>query len=148
MTGTTVLTQAAARLLLAPILVISVAVLVNGYAHVGDGFSAGVIAALGLLLQYLAFGREHSDRLLRLALAPAAAFVGLLGALAVALVPLARGDAILTHSPAPGTDAIYIGRVELITAVAFDVTVYVLVIGCVVGFVRTMIRTDEEANSR
>lgn len=145
---TTVLTEAAARLLLAPILVISVAVLVNGYAHVGDGFSAGVIAALGLLLQYVAFGRERTDRLLRLRLVPAGAFVGLLGALAIALYPLLRGDPILTHSPAAGEEVVHLGRVELITAVAFDVAVYVLVIGCVVGFVRTIVRTAEEAAPR
>lgn len=145
---TTVLTEAAARLLLAPILVISVAVLVNGYAHVGDGFSAGVIAALGLLLQYVAFGRERTDRLLRLRLVPAGAFVGLLGALAIALYPLLRADPILTHSPAAGEEVVHLGRVELITAVAFDVAVYVLVIGCVVGFVRTIVRTAEEAAPR
>jgi len=139
----TVLTQMTARLLLAPILVISVAVLVNGYASVGDGFSAGVIASLGLLLQYVSFGRERSDRLLRLRLVPAAAFAGLLGALAVALVPLLRGEPILTHWPPPGSDAIYVGSLELITAVALDVTVYVLVVGCVVGFARAIARAGE-----
>ena len=54
---TTVLTRMVARLLLAPVLVVAAAVLVKGYADVGDGFAAGVIAALGVLLQYLAFGR-------------------------------------------------------------------------------------------
>jgi multisubunit Na+/H+ antiporter MnhB subunit len=141
---TTVLTQTVARLLLAPILVVAVAVLVNGYANVGDGFSAGVIAALGILLQYLAFGREQTERLLRLRLVPAGAFLGLLGALAVALVPLARGDAIFTHSPGPGESVVHIGRLELITAVAFDVAVFVLVLGVVVGFVHAIASTDEE----
>jgi hypothetical protein len=63
--------------------------------RVGDGFSAGVIAALGIVLQYLALGREEAERLLALRLIGPAAFVALLGALAVALIPLARGDALL-----------------------------------------------------
>lgn len=142
---TTVLTQTVARLVLAPILVIAVAVLVSGYANVGDGFSAGVIAALGILLQYLAFGREEAERLLRLRLVPAGAMIGLLGALVVALVPVARGEAIFTHVPGPGEDVIHVGRLELITAVAFDVAVFVLVVGAVVGFVHAIARAGEEA---
>ena len=62
---TTALTRMVARLLLAPVLVVAVAVLIKGYADVGDGFAAGVIAALGVLLQYLAFGRAAVERALR-----------------------------------------------------------------------------------
>lgn len=145
MTATTVLTQTVARLVLAPVLVIAIAILVNGYAQVGDGFSAGVIAALGLLLQYLAFGREEAERLLRLRLVAPAALVALLAALALALAPMLRGDPIFTHSPAPGADVIEIGRLELITAVAFDVAVFVLVVGAVVGIVHAIARSGEEA---
>jgi multicomponent Na+:H+ antiporter subunit A len=52
------------KLLLLPTLMAAVAILVKGYAEPGDGFSAGVVAALGILLQYLAFGREQVERLL------------------------------------------------------------------------------------
>ena len=37
-------TRHVARLMLAPVLMIALAVLVKGYADVGDGFAAGVIA--------------------------------------------------------------------------------------------------------
>ena len=140
---TSVLTVAAARLLMAPILVVAAAVLVKGYADVGDGFSAGVIAALGIVLQYLALGREEAERLLALRLIGPAVFVALLGALAVALIPLVRGDALLEHAPAPGAHVVGLGTIELITAVAFDVAIFVLVLAAVVGIVRAIAHVAE-----
>lgn len=141
---TSALTQSVSRLLLAPILVVAAAVLVKGYADVGDGFSAGVIAALGILLQYLAFGREKAERLLPVGLLGAGAFVGLLGALAVAFWPLLRGDSLLEHLPPPGADVIKLGTVELISAVAFDVAIFCLVLGAVVGIVHAIAGADSE----
>ena len=141
---TTVLTRAVARLMLAPTLVIAVAVLVKGYADVGDGFSAGVIAAVAILIQYLAFGRAEADRALPLRLIPPAAFAGLLVALALAFWPALRGDPILTHLPSAGSDAVKLGTLELITAVAFDVAVFLLVLGAVVGIIRAIAMAGEE----
>jgi len=141
---TSVLTQSVARLLLAPILVVAVAVLVKGYADVGDGFSAGVIAALGILLQYMAFGREEAERQLPVRLLPACTFAGLLAALAVAFWPVLRGDALLEHLPPPGASVIELGTIELITAVLFDVAVFLLVLGALVGIVHAIARSGEE----
>jgi len=137
-TPTSVLTQVVSRLLLAPILVIAVAVLVKGYADVGDGFSAGVIAALGILLQYMAFGRAETERLLPIRLVPLLAFVGMLVALVIAAVPLLRGDAILTHAPGPRQDVVALGTLELITAVGFDVAIFLLVVGAAVGIIHAI----------
>ena len=142
---TTVLTRAVARLMLAPTLVIAVAVLVKGYADVGDGFSAGVIAAVAILIQFLAFGREEAERALPLRLIPAAAFAGLLAALCIALWPALRGDPILTHLPLPGAAVVKLGTLELITAVAFDIAVFLLVLGAVVGIIRAVALAEEEA---
>ena len=140
---TSVLTQTLARLLLAPILVVAVAVLVKGYADVGDGFAAGVIAALGILLQYVAFGRAEAERLLPIRLVPAGAFVGLLGALAVAFWPVLRGDELLEHLPAAGESVTHLGTLELLTAVLFDVAVFLLVLGAVVGIIHAIARAAE-----
>jgi len=140
---TSVVTVAVARLLMAPILVVAIAVLVKGYADVGDGFSAGVIAALGIVLQYFALGREEAERLLALRLIGPAVFVALLGALLVALLPLARGDALLEHAPAPGADVTEVGTIELITAFAFDVAIFVLVVAAVVGILRAIAHVAE-----
>ncbi len=140
---TSVLTQTLARLLLAPILVVAVAVLVKGYADVGDGFAAGVIAALGILLQYVAFGRAEAERLLPIRLVPAGAFAGLIGALAVAFWPALRGDALLEHLPPAGAEVTHLGTLELLTAVLFDVAVFLLVLGAVVGIIHAIARVAE-----
>ena len=85
---TTVLTRGVARLLLAPVVMVALAVLVKGYVDVGDGFAGGIVAALGLLLQYVAFGRRRSSRALPVRHAPRLAVAGLLITLAVAFVPV------------------------------------------------------------
>jgi len=139
-----IMTRVMARLLLVPILVVALAVLVKGYAQPGDGFSAGVIAGLGVLLQYLAFGREGAEKIPGVRHAGGVAVVGLLTGLAVAVVPLFFGDALMTHYPPPGTSPIYLGTLELITAVVFDVGVALLVFGFVVGTVSTLARVAAE----
>ena len=125
---TTVLTRMVARLLLAPALMVAVAVLVKGYADVGDGFAGGVIAALGVLCStWPSAGRRSSGA--AGASAPAAAVTGLLLALAVAFVPCCAGSAPLQPRAAHGRRGRQLGTLELITAVAFDVGVFLLVLG-------------------
>ena len=138
---TTVLTRMVARLLLGPVLVVAVAVLIKGYADVGDGFAAGVIAALGVLLQYLAFGRAAVERALPVRRAAQLAIGGLLVALAVVFVPVLAGGAPLQHAPAPGGKVVHLGSLELLTAVAFDVGVFALVLGLAVAFIQLIVGT-------
>ena len=138
---TTVLTQTIARLMLVPIFMVAAAVLVKGYADVGDGFSAGVIAALGVLLQDIAFGHRNVDRMPLVRWAPTGAFAGLTITLLVAFTPLLRGDAIMTHVPAPDAKVIHLGTLEILTAVAFDVGVFLLVFGFTVGAIGMVARS-------
>ncbi|CAA9575010.1 MAG: hypothetical protein AVDCRST_MAG49-4067 [uncultured Thermomicrobiales bacterium] len=142
-TVTTVLTQTVARVLLAPTLVVAAAVLIKGYADTGDGFSAGVIAALGVLLQFVAFGHRVAERLPLLRFAPAGTFVGLALALAVAFVPTLRGDPIMTHAPGPDEHVVHLGTLELLTAVLFDVGVFLLVFGFAVGAIGMIARAAD-----
>jgi multisubunit Na+/H+ antiporter MnhB subunit len=141
---TTVLTRAVARLLLAPVLMVAAAILVKGYADVGDGFAAGVVAALGVLLQYLAFGRAAVERALPVGRAAQLAVGGLLLALAVAFLPALGGGAPLQHAPAPGAHVVKLGSLELIGAVVFDVGVFALVLGMVVATIGLIAGTREE----
>jgi multicomponent Na+:H+ antiporter subunit B len=141
---TTVLTRAVARLLLAPVLMVAAAVLVKGYADVGDGFAAGVIAALGVLLQYLAFGRAAVERALPVRRAAQLAVGGLLLALAVAFLPALGGGAPLEHAPPPGDDVAKLGSLELIGAVAFDVGVFALVLGMALATIGLIASTRDE----
>lgn len=133
MSTSTVMTQAVARLLLAPILLVAVAVLVKGYTGVGDGFSAGVIAALGFALQLFAFGRDEAGGLLPRRRAYAAAATGLALALAIAFLPILFGRPVLTHVPGADTKVVKLGSLELISAFAYDVALALLVFGVVVG---------------
>lgn len=130
-----VLTRMVSRALLAPTLMVAVAVLVKGYADVGDGFAAGTIAALGVLLQYVALGREHVVAALPVARAPALAMAGLAVGVAVLAVPVLAGGAPLEHWPPSGDDPVYVGSVELISAFAFDVGVFALVLGAAVTII-------------
>lgn len=141
---TSVMTRVVARLLLAPTLIAAVAILVKGYAQPGDGFSAGAVAALGLLMQYLAFGRHEVEERLPVRGIGKLSFVGLLIALTVAIVPLFLGDPLFTHYPASGGHVIYVGTIELITAVAFDCGIFLLVLGYGTGIISLVSRVMED----
>ena len=143
---TSALTRMVARLLLLPTLVTAVAILVKGYTQPGDGFSAGVVASLGVLLQLMVFGREEAERIPGVRQAGALAFVGLLAALGLAVAPLLLGDAVLTHYPPPGAKVSHLGTLEFITAVLFDCAIFVLVFGFVVGTVGAISRAIEDAD--
>ena len=145
---TTVLTRMVARLLLVPVLMVAAAILVKGYVDVGDGFAAGVIAALGILLQYLAFGRAAVQRVLPVRHAAKLAVAGLLLSLAVAFVPVLAGGAPLQHAPPPGAEVIHLGSLELLTAVLFDAGVFALVLGMVVATIHLIASTVEERGRR
>ena len=136
-----IMPRTVAKLLFLPTLVAAVAILIKGYAQTGDGFSAGVVASLGVVLQYLAFGRREAEKLPLVGLAGKGAFVGLLIGILVAAVPLALGDPIFRHYPGPGEPVVYLGTLELITPVLFDVGVFLLVFGFAVGSVRAIAHT-------
>lgn len=134
------MTRMVSRLLLAPALMVALATLIKGYVDAGDGFAAGVIAALAIGLQYVAFGSEEIERTLPVRFAPAAAALGLLLALAVTFIPVLFGRPLLTHYPPPGAEVIHFGTLEILTAVLFDIGVFLLVLGFAVETIRLLIR--------
>lgn len=143
----TVMTQTIARLLFLPAVMTALAVLVKGYADVGDGFNAGVIASLAFLLQYVVFGYDEVKARLRTKYLPAVGFCsGLILALLTAFVPLFFGKPIFTHSPAPGAEVIHFGTFEFITAVAFDIGVFLMVFGFAVGSIDIIARATGQAD--
>jgi multisubunit Na+/H+ antiporter MnhB subunit len=141
---TSALTRMVARWLLAPTLVVATAILVKGYADVGDGFAAGIVAALGILLQFLAFGRDEAAAALPIDRAPAVALAGLAIGVAALTMPMLPGGAPLEHWPPPGQEPIHIGSLELISAVAFDVGVFMLVVGSAVAIIDALAASAEE----
>lgn len=141
---TTVLTRLVARLLLAPTLVVGAAFLVKGYVDVGDGFAGGLVAALAVLLQYVALGRATVEDALPVHRAFVVAGAGLLIAVGVAIVPALAGGAPLEHAPPPGVEPIHVGSLELITAVVFDVGVFLLVLGVAIAIIHFIAVAGEE----
>lgn len=143
----TILTRVVAQLVYVPAFVVALAMLVKGYAEVGDGFAAGVVVALAVLLQALAMGHDEVTHALRLHHATRLAIAGLGIAVTVALVPLAFGRTILQHAPGPGEEVATVGTLELITAVAFDLGIFLLVVGAVVALIETQASLQEETGT-
>lgn len=141
--GTTVVTQVAVRVLLIPTFLIAIATMLKGYGETGDGFSAGVIAALGIAIQGVAFGPDEFERLPLVRFAPAGSFVGLLIALSLAFLPVFWGYPVMTHFPLPGEHVSHFGTLELITAVLFDISVFLVVFGFGVGVVTAIARAQK-----
>lgn len=135
-----------ASLLLPASIVIALAILVKGYAEAGDGFSAGVIAALGVLVQYVGLGREEARRKVRARHAMPALVLGLALMLVVVFAPVLDGESVVTHYPGFRARVVTLGSLELLTAVAFDVGVFLVVLGALVLMLDHLIeRRPEEA---
>ena len=140
------LLRGVARLLFAPSLVVAAAMIVKGYTDVGDGFAAGVIVALAVSVQYVAVGPEAAEQALPvLRRAPEVAAGGLLLGLATGFFPLLLGEPVFSHQPPPGEPPVKIGTLELITAVLFDLAVFLLVVGVLVQLVHHLASEEEEA---
>ena len=141
------MTRYVCRVLFAPTLMVAFATLVKGYAETGDGFAAGIIAALAFVMQFVAFGERHVRRDLHTRFAPAVAILGIALALAVTFVPVLMGAPILTHSPPPDASVMHLGTVELLTAFLFDVGVFLLVVGFSVTSLSLVARAEAWAAS-
>lgn len=123
--------------LLAPAVMLAAALIVKGYTDVGEGFSAGVIAALAVGLRYVALGRRRADRTLPFARrAEVLVGVGLLIALGFGFIGLLVGEPPFSHLPPPGEPVVRIGTLELTTAVGFDLGLFLLVFGSLVMLIR------------
>ncbi|MGE3510403.1 MAG: MnhB domain-containing protein [Vicinamibacterales bacterium] len=130
----TPLVELVSRCLLLPIFMIAAALFVGAYGRPGDGFSAGVVAALGVLVQYLVFGHRDTARNLRLLpIGPTAAIGGLAIMVGVALLRVAWGEPLLSHAPMPGTPVAEFGHLKLHTATLFDAGIGCLVFGVLVS---------------
>ena len=136
----TILTQTIAKALFLPAMMVAAGVLLKGYVGTGDGFAAGVIAALAVLLQVVVFGIDEAERQFPFRIAPVIAFAGLGLGLAVAFVPVFLGLPIMTQFPRPGDPVIHLGTVELLTAVLFDIGVFMLVFGFAVTAITIIAR--------
>lgn len=140
----TLLVQAIVRLLFVPILLLALTILVKGYSRPGDGFAAGVVASLAVLLQHVAFGRDVVARAIPLRAALWMVWIGLLISLAVVFFPLLGGGAPVTHFPPPDAEVAKWGSLELHTSLLFDIGVFLLVFGFTVGVLDEIAQREGE----
>lgn len=113
------------------VLVISMTHLVGAEERPGDGFTAGIIAALGLTLAYELLGYEEARRRIRGVQFEAVLGAGLLLALLAAAAPVLAGAPVLATG-AVGLTLPLVGTLTLGRAFVFDVGVFLVVVGGVV----------------
>jgi multicomponent K+:H+ antiporter subunit A len=135
------------RLLLPLALMVSVYIFLRGHNDPGGGFIAGLITAVALIIQYLASGIDWTQRRLGLAFQPiigAGLLIAGLTGLASWLfgLPFLTGGIAHQHLP-------LIGELHLASAIAFDLGVYLTVVGATLLILTTLGRvgTDPEENA-
>lgn len=129
----TPIVQLVAPRLVKPALMVGAAMIVKGYTDVGDGFSAAVIVALAVAIRYVVLGPAVAEQTMPWARnAAGIAVAGLLIALAAGFFGVLLGKPPFTHWPPPGGAVQKIGTLEMTTAFAFDVGLFVLVTGMLV----------------
>jgi multicomponent K+:H+ antiporter subunit A len=121
-----VIMAALVRLLLPLALLVAVFIFLRGHNLPGGGFIAGLVTAVALIMQYLANGSDWTQARMPRNLHPAIG-LGLLVALCTGVVSMLFGHPFLTsahkHLHLPFADY------ELASAMAFDLGVYLVVVG-------------------
>jgi monovalent cation:proton antiporter len=117
----------AARMVFFVILLFSLYLLLRGHNSPGGGFIAGVMTALGILLQAIAADLQYVRTVLRIE-PRLLTVLGLLTSLTTGVVALLLGYPFLTstfgHMHLP-----LLGDIEIATAMFFDIGVYLVVVG-------------------
>ncbi|KUP28484.1 Na+/H+ antiporter subunit A [Kocuria rhizophila] len=128
--------EVVARLLFHTFMLVSLYLLLAGHNDPGGGFAGGLMASLALTLRYLAGGRYELER----ATPVNAGWMlgaGLALASLYALTPLFFGGTVM-ESYTFEWDLPLFGHVKFVTALIFDVGVYLIVVGLVLDILRSL----------
>ena len=152
-----VVIEVSTRLLFPVMIVVSLYLLLAGHNAPGGGFAGGLVGGMALLVRYLAAGRAELDHA-----APYDAGkllgAGLVTAFLSAVVPALAGGRIFQSYDAylrvpaqervatPWGEVELLGRVHLVSSTVFDIGVYLIVMGVLLDFGRSLGRgIDEQA---
>jgi multicomponent K+:H+ antiporter subunit A len=116
------------RLLFPAMLLVAVYLLLRGHDQPGGGFSAGMVVAIAILVQYMIGGADWTERRLSLLRPVAWIGTGLVVAAGTGFAAMLFGRPFLTTYFAYA-DLPVIGKVPVASALAFDIGVFVLVVG-------------------
>jgi multicomponent K+:H+ antiporter subunit A len=125
-----VILQTFSRLLLPLMLMVAVYIFLRGHNLPGGGFIAGLIASVALIVFYLANGIEWTQQRLKVDMHWAIG-LGVLIASATGVVSMLVGFPFLTSAFAHIHWPI-VGEFELASAIAFDLGVFLVVVGATV----------------
>ncbi len=135
--------EVATRIIFPLIMVLSAYFFFTGHNTPGGGFAGGLTAGLALVLRYLAGGRYELGETLPLD-AGKILGVGLGLSAGTAVASLFLGAPALS-SAVINIDIPLLGPVKLVTALFFDLGVYLIVVGLVLDVLRSLgARIDEE----
>jgi multisubunit Na+/H+ antiporter MnhB subunit len=132
---TPVMTRVIAKLVFPIILMIAGAQIITAGYRPGEGFTAALVAALAVLIQYVAFGYRKSQKYLPIdkmaALAPAGLVLASLGA----VLPLVFGAPLLAQFHTTVQLPVW-GDIKLATDVLLDLGVFLVVFGGVMSMLK------------
>lgn len=135
--------EVATRLIFPLIMVLSFYFFFAGHNTPGGGFAGGLTAGLALVLRYLAGGRYELGEALPLD-AGKVLGAGLILSAGTAVTSLLLGAPVLS-SAVLQFDLPVLGHVKLVTALFFDLGVYLIVVGLVLDVLRSLgARVDVE----
>lgn len=124
------------RLVFPTMMVLSVYFFFSGHNAPGGGFAGGLTAGLALVLRYLAGGRYELGETIPID-AGKILGAGLAFAVGTAIFSLFLGAPVLSSATIEITAPI-LGDIKLVTALFFDLGVYLIVIGLVLDILRSL----------
>ena len=135
------------RLVFPTIMVLSVYFFFAGHNAPGGGFAGGLTAGLALVLRYLAGGRYELGEALPVD-AGQILGVGLIVSAGTAAISILLGAPVLSSATFEMSIPL-IGDVKLVTALFFDLGVYLIVVGLVLDVLRSLgARLDSPSESK
>ena len=131
-----VVLETAVRMVFHTVLLFSLYLLFAGHNQPGGGFVGGLVAGCAFVLRYVAGGRAALKA--AVPIDPGVPLgVGLVLAAGTGAAALILGGQFL-ESAKVELDLALLGHVKLVSALAFDIGVYLVVVGLVLGALRTL----------
>ena len=131
-----VILEVITRLTFPLLMMLSIYLLIAGHNLPGGGFAGGLVGGLAITLRYLAGGRVELNEAAPVQ-AGALLGIGMVLAVLTGVVPLLFGGTIFQSYVWISTLPI-LGEVELASALVFDIGVYLIVVGLVLDFLRSL----------
>ena len=128
--------EVATRVIFPLIMVLSVYFFFTGHNTPGGGFAGGLTAGLALVLRYLAGGRYELGETLPIDVGKVLG-VGLALSAGTAVASMLLGAPVLS-SALIEVDVPVLGHVKFVTALFFDLGVYLIVVGLVLDVLRSL----------